>query len=930
MELYEEGVIRIYDVLFPATVLLETDSYIRDFIVRSGLNEPIATSEFHYRLGLDLLERFPGCEEHSVVARAAKTGVPIYTSSPGDSSIGMNIAYHELMNGSRLMIDPNRDVNEICAIVLAGKQNGCVILGGGSPKNFYLQAQPTLWEVYGIPKGGNDYFIQITTDSGGVGRTLGRHARRSRELGQGESRRAAGHRRGLRRLDDRVPALLRVRRRRRRTARRPRKELVHQRDRLVAEPDAEAKAARDEERQLHERRRRRKGSNGNAGIGTRAACRTDLAAAAHLRRCQVPARLVAHMRQRLGWDVLFVLEEDELRRASDLTHYRLAQQLRRTLITIDKDYLDDGAFPPAEGSGVLVISAPDDRQYEALMTRIDGAVRSSAAAAPGCRSKDENSRCTPTGAGTRNDRPDGRRSGAARSHPHRRHADDRRRPHRRHQGRLAGRQAPRLSRSTAIRSFPASSTSTSTAIGAPTRWTRAMPCSGSRMPFRDLASPRSARRPSRARLPTSAGAEPGAARARNAGTGVAPECCRLTSRATSSIPTIEGRSRSSACVCRQRTGDAARGATVGRFHGSRHDRGHRGARTGHRRRHARAGDSTGASISSSGSRPGHQGVAWPLRRDMRAGARRALLPARATRHTSSTACRRSHHRAPGLAGAVLQSDEVVAEMICDGVHVHPALVRMVVAAKKASRVMAISDGTAAAALPPGAPASLGGQTIVAGDTCARLADGTMAGSTMTMDEAFRRLTGKMGVSMVDAATMCATTPARELGLVGHGGAGRGAVADLVVLDRFGSVVQTYVSRPARLCPPRPQGEQRPGGLRLSLHRARPGRAQEVWHVVLLSTRCGGADASGRPRSLGCWLRGHLRRRGVAHRHHRKAVRRVRHTDTDGGNLRRQRGGLHVGPARGAGHHRAPCHESRGGGSDAHNRRAESATTSWSR
>ena len=76
----------------------------------------------------------------------------------------MNIAYHELMNDSRLMIDPNRDVNEICAIILAGEKNGCVILGGGSPKNFYLQGQPTLWEVYGIPKGGNDYFIQITTD----------------------------------------------------------------------------------------------------------------------------------------------------------------------------------------------------------------------------------------------------------------------------------------------------------------------------------------------------------------------------------------------------------------------------------------------------------------------------------------------------------------------------------------------------------------------------------------------------------------------------------------------------------------------------------------------------------------------------------------------------------------------------------------------
>jgi deoxyhypusine synthase len=164
VQLYEEGVIRIYDVLFPAEVLLETDAYIRDFIVRSRLNEPIATSEFHYRLGCDLLERFPGCDEHSIVARAARDGVPVYTSSPGDSSIGMNIAYHELMNNSRFMIDSNKDVNEVCAIVLAGTKNGCVILGGGSPKNFYLQAQPTLWEVYGIPKGGNEYFIQITTD----------------------------------------------------------------------------------------------------------------------------------------------------------------------------------------------------------------------------------------------------------------------------------------------------------------------------------------------------------------------------------------------------------------------------------------------------------------------------------------------------------------------------------------------------------------------------------------------------------------------------------------------------------------------------------------------------------------------------------------------------------------------------------------------
>jgi deoxyhypusine synthase len=244
VELYEDGVIRIYDVLFPATVLLETDAYIRDFIVRSGLNEPVATSEFHYRLGRDLLEKYPGCEEHSVVARAALAGVPLYTSSPGDSSIGMNIAYHELMNGSRLMIDPNKDVNEVCAIVLAGKENGCVILGGGSPKNFYLQAQPTLWEVYSIPKGGNDYFIQITTDSVVWGCLSGATPAEAVSWGKVNP--------GV--LPDTVVAYCDS------TiafplfceyavgspnGRRPRKELVHQRERLVAELTREAKAARE-------------------------------------------------------------------------------------------------------------------------------------------------------------------------------------------------------------------------------------------------------------------------------------------------------------------------------------------------------------------------------------------------------------------------------------------------------------------------------------------------------------------------------------------------------------------------------------------------------------------------------------------------------------------------------------------------------------
>jgi hypothetical protein len=85
----------------------------------------------------------------------------------------------------------------------------------------------------------------------------------------------------------------------------------------------------------------------------------------------VPARLIEHMRQALGWDVFFVMEQPDLRRAPDVQHYRLAQQLRRTLITLDRDYLDDRRFPPAEGSGVLVISAPDERQFMALVSRID-------------------------------------------------------------------------------------------------------------------------------------------------------------------------------------------------------------------------------------------------------------------------------------------------------------------------------------------------------------------------------------------------------------------------------------------------------------------------------------------------------------------------------------------------------------------------------
>jgi deoxyhypusine synthase len=161
-KLQEEGVIRIYDILFEDKVLLDTDAFVRECL-KSLPNRPISTSELHHHLGTQLL-RVGVKPDYSVLAQAAAWNVPIYTSSPGDSSIGMNVARHAL-DGSQLTLDPLADVNETTAIVHAATRNGVLILGGGSPKNFYLQTQPQLWEVLGIQKGGHDYFIQITADA---------------------------------------------------------------------------------------------------------------------------------------------------------------------------------------------------------------------------------------------------------------------------------------------------------------------------------------------------------------------------------------------------------------------------------------------------------------------------------------------------------------------------------------------------------------------------------------------------------------------------------------------------------------------------------------------------------------------------------------------------------------------------------------------
>jgi N-acetylglucosamine-6-phosphate deacetylase len=153
---------------------------------------------------------------------------------------------------------------------------------------------------------------------------------------------------------------------------------------------------------------------------------------------------------------------------------------------------------------------------------------------------------------------------------------------------------------------------------------------------------------------------------------------------------------------------------------------------------------------------------------------------------------RMSHRAPGVAGAVLSREEVAVELICDGYHVHPAMCRTAIAAKGIDGVMAITDGTAGSGLSAGSVARLGGRRIHVRDEAAFLDEGTLAGSTLTMNRAFRTIVTSFGGTLVEAAAMCSTTPARELGLTGFGVLAEGAIADLVVLDRGFRVVRTFI------------------------------------------------------------------------------------------------------------------------------------------
>jgi len=183
---------------------------------------------------------------------------------------------------------------------------------------------------------------------------------------------------------------------------------------------------------------------------------------------------------------------------------------------------------------------------------------------------------------------------------------------------------------------------------------------------------------------------------------------------------------------------------------------------------------------------GHTGATYDEARDaIAAGAHHAThLFNRMTSITS---------RSPGVVGAVLESDAVAAEIICDGHHVHPSLVSMAIKVKSVSRMMAITDATAVAGLPAGSRARLGDQLIIAGDKTAVLENGTVAGSILTMDAAFRMLVTRIGLSLSDASRMCATTPSESVKAADIGSLAVGKWADLAILDRDLKVRDTYVA-----------------------------------------------------------------------------------------------------------------------------------------
>src|SRR3954470_15927429 len=179
VKLREDGIIRVYDVLFPADVLYRTDEWVYRVLMAPEFRKRLSGAELHHGLGKYALEtaRKAGVQKPSILAVCHQYDVPVWVASPGDSTIGLNLsAIHTAFPDQAPKVDPAADVMEMSALVLDAKRaknglSGVVIFGGGAPKNFLLQTEPQLQEILGVAEKGHDYFIQITDarpDTGGL------------------------------------------------------------------------------------------------------------------------------------------------------------------------------------------------------------------------------------------------------------------------------------------------------------------------------------------------------------------------------------------------------------------------------------------------------------------------------------------------------------------------------------------------------------------------------------------------------------------------------------------------------------------------------------------------------------------------------------------------------------------------------------------
>jgi deoxyhypusine synthase len=179
VRLRKDGIIRVYDVLFPADVLYKTDEWVYRVLMSEEFRRKMSGAELHWHLGKYALEtaRTVGVEKPSLLATCHEYDVPVWVASPGDSTIGLNMAAIFTASPTRgPHLDPSADVTEMSALVLHAKRqrngrSGVVIFGGGAPKNFLLQTEPQLQEILGVAEKGHDYFIQVTDarpDTGGL------------------------------------------------------------------------------------------------------------------------------------------------------------------------------------------------------------------------------------------------------------------------------------------------------------------------------------------------------------------------------------------------------------------------------------------------------------------------------------------------------------------------------------------------------------------------------------------------------------------------------------------------------------------------------------------------------------------------------------------------------------------------------------------